>query len=62
MRGGGTSQNGQPIGDGLVVDCSRFFNAVLDYDAGSRRIRVQPGMVLERLNTRLRKDGFVFPG
>lgn len=61
MRGGGTSQNGQPIGDGLVVDCSRFFNAVLDYDAGSRRIRVQPGMVLERLNTRLRKDGLFFP-
>lgn len=61
MRGGGTSQNGQPIGDGLVVDCSRHFNGVLDYDPDARRIRVQPGMVLERLNTRLRPDGLFFP-
>ncbi|MFY8113140.1 MAG: FAD-binding and (Fe-S)-binding domain-containing protein [Rhabdaerophilum sp.] len=61
FRGGGTSQNGQPIGNGLIVDCSRFFNAVLDYDPEARRIRVQPGMVLERLNTRLRKDGLFFP-
>lgn len=61
MRGGGTSQNGQPIGEGLVVDCSRYYNGILDYDAASRRIRVQPGMVLERLNTRLRQDGLFFP-
>ena len=33
LRGGGTSQNGQPIGSGLVVDCSRHFNRVLAYDA-----------------------------
>lgn len=61
MRGGGTSQNGQPIGAGLIVDCSRFFNEVLDYDMHARRIRVQPGMVLERLNTRLKADGLFFP-
>ncbi|MCU0820728.1 MAG: FAD-binding oxidoreductase [Beijerinckiaceae bacterium] len=61
FRGGGTSQNGQPIGAGLVVDCSRHFNGVIDYDAASRRVRVQPGMVLERLNTRLRNDGLFFP-
>lgn len=61
MRGGGTSQNGQPIGSGLVVDCSRSFNQVLDYDAGARTVRVQPGLVLERLNTRLKADGLFFP-
>ena len=61
LRGGGTSQNGQPIGDGIVVDCSRYFNDVLDYDASARTIRVRPGMVLERLNTRLRADGLFFP-
>jgi FAD/FMN-containing dehydrogenase len=27
-RGGGTSQNGQPVGAGLVVDCSRHLNAI----------------------------------
>jgi FAD/FMN-containing dehydrogenase/Fe-S oxidoreductase len=61
FRGGGTSQNGQPIGPGLVVDCSRHFNGVIDYDAEGRRVRVQPGMVLERLNARLRADGLFFP-
>jgi FAD/FMN-containing dehydrogenase/Fe-S oxidoreductase len=61
IRGGGTSQNGQPIGAGLIVDCSRFFNRLIDYDAASRRVRVQPGMVLERLNSRLRADGLFFP-
>jgi FAD/FMN-containing dehydrogenase/Fe-S oxidoreductase len=60
-RGGGTSQNGQPIGEGLVVDCSRHLNTVLDYDREAREIRVEPGMVLERLNTRLRADGLFFP-
>jgi FAD/FMN-containing dehydrogenase len=60
-RGGGTSQNGQPIGEGLVVDCSRHLNAVLDYDREAREICVEPGMVLERLNTRLRADGLFFP-
>ncbi|KAF0226622.1 MAG: D-lactate [Beijerinckiaceae bacterium] len=61
MRGGGTSQNGQPIGDGLVVDCSRYLNTVLDVDTAKRTARVQPGVVLERLNTRLRSDGLFFP-
>ncbi|KAA2212561.1 FAD-binding and (Fe-S)-binding domain-containing protein [Teichococcus oryzae] len=60
-RGGGTSQNGQPIGDGLVLDLSRHFNAICDYDPAARTIAVQPGMVLETLNTRLRKDGLFFP-
>lgn len=61
LRGGGTSQNGQPLGDGLIVDCSRHLNRVLDYNAEARTVRVEPGLVLERLNTRLRPDGIFFP-
>lgn len=61
VRGGGTSQNGQPIGAGLVVDCSRYFNRLIEFDPASRRVRVQPGMVLERLNSRLRAEGLFFP-
>ena len=46
-RGGGTSQNGQPIGDGLVVDCSRHLNAVVDYDAAAGSDPgCSPGIVL----------------
>jgi FAD/FMN-containing dehydrogenase len=61
MRGGGTSQNGQPIGNGLVVDCSRAFNGLLAYDAAAQTVTVEPGMVLEHLNARLRADGLFFP-
>ena len=38
-RGGGTSQNGQPIGPGLVVDCSRHLNALAASRRGSARRR-----------------------
>ncbi len=61
MRGGGTSQNGQPIGDGIVVDCSRAFNDLLAYDSEAGTATVRPGMVLETLNARLRADGLFFP-
>jgi FAD/FMN-containing dehydrogenase/Fe-S oxidoreductase len=61
LRGGGTSQNGQPIGSGLVVDCSRHFNGVLAYDPEAGIITVEPGMVLERLNSRVKADGWFFP-
>jgi FAD/FMN-containing dehydrogenase/Fe-S oxidoreductase len=61
MRGGGTSQNGQPIGDGIVVDCSRAFNDVIAYDPAGQTVTVSPGIVLEKLNDRLRSDGLFFP-
>ncbi|MCJ2063191.1 FAD-binding oxidoreductase [Methylobacterium sp. J-088] len=61
LRGAGTSQNGQPIGSGLVVDCARHFNGVLAYDREAGTITVEPGMVLERLNARVKADGWFFP-
>ncbi|MFM1861895.1 MAG: hypothetical protein RLZ26_417 [Pseudomonadota bacterium] len=60
-RGGGTSQNGQPIGAGLILDFSRHFNGLLEFDPAGRRARVAPGMVLERLNARARAEGLFFP-
>jgi FAD/FMN-containing dehydrogenase len=60
-RGGGTSQNGQPIGAGLVLDFSREFNRVERYDPVARTATVSPGLVLEHLNTRLKADGLFFP-
>ncbi|TVR07963.1 MAG: FAD-binding oxidoreductase [Salinarimonadaceae bacterium] len=60
-RGAGTSQNGQPLGAGLVVDFSRHLDRVLDYDPGKGEIRVEPGHVLESLNAHLKADGLFFP-
>jgi FAD/FMN-containing dehydrogenase/Fe-S oxidoreductase len=33
----------------------------LDYDPAARRVTVQPGLVLDRLNARLKSDGLFFP-
>ncbi|HLS58137.1 MAG TPA: FAD-linked oxidase C-terminal domain-containing protein [Paracoccaceae bacterium] len=60
-RGGGTSQNGQPLGAGLVIDFSRHLGGVLDYDPVAESVRVRPGTVLQQLNAMLRKDGLFFP-
>lgn len=60
-RGAGTSQNGQPIGTGLVLDFSRHFNGLISIDPVAMEAVVQPGMVLERLNTALRPHGLFFP-
>jgi FAD/FMN-containing dehydrogenase/Fe-S oxidoreductase len=50
MRGGGTSQAGQAIGAGVVVDTSKYFNRVLDVNAHERWARIEPGIVLDDLN------------
>ncbi|MBX7104384.1 MAG: FAD-binding protein [Gemmataceae bacterium] len=59
-RGGGTSLSGQSIGPGIVVDCSKYLNKVVDYDPSSRRVRVQPGVILDQLNRSLQPDGLWF--
>src|SRR6185437_11110822 len=60
-RGGGTSQCGQTVGPSLVLDCSKYMNAVLSVDAETRRAIVQPGLVLDRLNRVLKTNGPFFP-
>ena len=59
-RGAGTSMGGQAIGRGLVLDTSRHLVEILDFDAASRRVLVQPGIVLDRLNELLRPHGLFF--
>jgi FAD/FMN-containing dehydrogenase/Fe-S oxidoreductase len=49
-RGGGTSLSGQSIGPGIVVDCSKHLNRILDLDPVERRVHVQPGVILDQLN------------
>ena len=60
-RGGGTSQCGQTVNDGLVVDFSKHLNRILSLDVENRRCVVEPGIVLDDLNRKLRKHGLWFP-
>jgi FAD/FMN-containing dehydrogenase/Fe-S oxidoreductase len=60
MRGGGTSQAGQAIGEGLQVDLSKYYNQVLELNVEERWVRVQPGIVLDELNAYLKPHGMRF--
>jgi FAD/FMN-containing dehydrogenase/Fe-S oxidoreductase len=60
-RGGGTSQCGQTVNDGIVIDLSRHLNRVVSLDVENRTCVVEPGIVLDDLNRQLRKHGLWFP-
>lgn len=59
-RGGGTSLSGQSIGPGLVIDCSKYLNRILDIDPTGMTARVQPGVVLDQLNRAAAVHGLMF--
>src|SRR3954452_15635075 len=60
-RGGGTSQCGQTVNDGIVVDFSKHLNRLLSLDVENRACVVEPGIVLDDLNRQLKKHGLWFP-
>jgi len=60
-RGGGTSQCGQTVNDGIVVDFSKNLNRIVSLDVANRTCVVEPGIVLDDLNRQLRKHGLWFP-
>nr|WP_245865246.1 FAD-binding and (Fe-S)-binding domain-containing protein [Prauserella marina] len=59
-RGAGTSVAGNAIGDGLVLDLSRYFGGVLDLDAEARLARVRPGLVHASLQRAAAPHGLRF--
>ena len=59
-RGGGTSQAGQSIGAGLVLDTSKHLNKILEINPDEKWARVQPGVVLDELNADLRRFNLRF--
>jgi FAD/FMN-containing dehydrogenase/Fe-S oxidoreductase len=60
-RGGGTSQCGQTVNSGLIIDGSKHLNRILSLDVEGRRVTVEPGIVLDDLNRQLKPHGLWFP-
>ena len=60
-RGAGTSQCGQTVGEAVVVDTSKHLDQVIRLDEEARRVTVEPGIVLDRLNAWLKPTGLFFP-
>src|SRR5262245_44180645 len=60
-RGAGTSQAGQAVNSSLVIDCSKYLDHLIELDVPGRRCVVEPGIVLDALNRRLKPHGLWFP-
>jgi anaerobic glycerol-3-phosphate dehydrogenase C subunit len=60
-RGGGTGRAGQGIGEGIILDFMRYMNQVLEVDPEKKWVRVQPGVILGRLNAFLKPMKKFFP-
>jgi FAD/FMN-containing dehydrogenase/Fe-S oxidoreductase len=59
-RGAGTSLVGNAIGEGLIIECSRYNRQITDLDLEKRSVRVGAGVVLDQLNDFLKPHGFCF--
>src|SRR5437667_2240194 len=59
-RGAGTSLVGNAIGEGLIVEFSRYNRQITDLDIEKRSVRVGAGVVLDQLNDFLKPHGFCF--
>src|SRR5438552_53382 len=59
-RGAGTSLVGNAIGDGLIVEFSRYNRQIADLNLEKRSVRVGAGVVLDQLNDFLKPHGLCF--
>jgi FAD/FMN-containing dehydrogenase/Fe-S oxidoreductase len=59
-RGAGTGLTGGAIGEGLVIDFSRYNRRITDLDLERRTVRAGPGVVLDQLNQFLHPHGYCF--
>jgi FAD/FMN-containing dehydrogenase/Fe-S oxidoreductase len=59
-RGGGTGTNGQSLSDGLIVDMSRHMTGILELNVKESWVRVEAGLVKDKLNAALKPHGLFF--
>ena len=59
-RGAGSGLSGGAIGDGLIVEFSRYNRQITDLNLEARTVRTGAGVVLDQLNDFLKPHGFCF--
>jgi FAD/FMN-containing dehydrogenase/Fe-S oxidoreductase len=59
-RTAGTSLAGQVVGNGIIVDISKYFTQILELNQEEGWVRVQPGVVRDELNMFLKIHGLFF--
>ena len=60
-RGAGTSRVGNELGEGIVLDFSRYMSRVLEINPAEKRGRVEPGIVQGALNKAIKSHKLFFP-
>ncbi|MFZ4740742.1 MAG: FAD-binding and (Fe-S)-binding domain-containing protein [Bacteroidales bacterium] len=59
-RTAGTSLAGQVVGNGIIVDVSKYMCRILEINEAEHWVRVEPGVVLDELNKIVAKKGLFF--
>ena len=59
-RTAGTSLAGQVVGNGIIVDVSKYFTEILEINRDEGWVRVQPGVIRNELNAALAPHGMLF--
>ena len=59
-RAAGTSLSGQVVGNGIIVDISKYFTKIIELNKNENWVKVQPGVVLDELNQYLEPYGLFF--
>ncbi|TRZ45297.1 FAD-binding and (Fe-S)-binding domain-containing protein [Robertkochia solimangrovi] len=59
-RAAGTSLAGQCVGEGLIIDISKYFTNVLSLDTQAKTVKVEPGIIRDELNMYLKPYGLFF--
>ncbi len=59
-RTAGTSLAGQVVGQGIIVDLSKYFTRILEINKDEKWVKVEPGVVLDELNAEVAKHGLFF--
>lgn len=59
-RGAATSLSGQTFGTGMILDVSKYLDQVLELNVAEGWVRVQPGIVRDRLNAQLAAHRLLF--
>ncbi|MGZ2368335.1 FAD-binding and (Fe-S)-binding domain-containing protein [Ancylomarina sp. YFZ004] len=59
-RAAGTSLAGQVVGDGIIVDVSRYFTKIIELNEDEKWVRIQPGVILDELNLYLKDFNLFF--
>ena len=60
-RTAGTSLAGQCVGEGIVLDTSKYLTRILEINKTEKWVRVQPGVVRDKLNQVLATENLFFP-